>query len=441
MTGDWHCVWSEPGVLYDSTSAFCMIASMSPMLERAVAGRYQDMVTARRVTVVTGPRQAGKTTLVQSQLGGGTLRSLDNQGTLDSALTDPVGFLTLGQRPLVIDEVQRAGEPLVRAIKFAVDHDPAPGQFVLTGSSNFLTVPTISESLAGRAGFVEVWPFTQGEIRGKHDRFIDGAFKGPAAFSTYQPGRFSRHDLLERVCAGGYPEVQRLGARQRPGWFRDYVRTTIERDVVELSGIRKVAEMAQLLRLFAARTGCELVMQGIIDDAPLERQAVYAHRAWLETVHLLTTLPAWSRNLSRRVKRHPKVFLTDPGLAAWLLGKTPAALADPEDPATGQLVETFVFAELRRQLSWAATDVAMFHWRDRSGAEVDIVLEAADGRAVGVEVKSHGTAKPEWFRWLAQMRDALGDKFITGIALYAGNDVLPFGDRLLAAPITALWEL
>ncbi len=411
------------------------------MLERAIAGRYQDMVAARRVTVVTGPRQAGKTTLVQSHLDTGTLRSLDDQGTLDSALTDPVGFLALGQRPLVIDEVQRAGEPLVRAIKLAVDHDPAPGQFVLTGSSNFLTVPTISESLAGRAGFVEVWPFTQGEISGEHDRFIDRAFQGPAAFGTYQPGRFSRHDLVERVCAGGYPEVQRLAARQRPGWFRDYVRTTIERDVVELSGIRKVAEMGQLLRLFAARTGCELVMQGIIDDAPLERQAVYDHRAWLETIHLLTTLPAWSRNLTRRVKRHPKVFLTDPGLAAWLLGKNPAALADPEDPATGQLVETFVFAELRRQLTWAATDAAMFHWQDRSGAEVDLVLESADGRAVGVEVKSHQTAKPEWFRWLAQMRNALGEKFIAGIALYAGNDVLPFGDRLLAAPISALWEL
>ena len=436
-----RCVWFVSGVLYDSISAFCMIESMSPMLERAVTGRYQDMVSARRVTVVTGPRQAGKTTLVQSQLGGGTLRSLDDQGTLASALTDPVGFLALGQRPLVIDEVQRAGEPLVRAIKLAVDHDPTPGQFVLTGSSNFLTVPTIAESLAGRAGFVEVWPFTQGEINGKPDRFIDHAFEGPAAFSTHHPGRFSRHELLDRVCAGGYPEVQRLAARQRPGWFRDYVRTTIERDVVELSGIRKVAEMGQLLRLFAARTGCELVMQGIIDDAPLERQAVYDHRAWLETIHLLTTLPAWSRDLTRRVKRHPKVFLTDPGLAAWLLGKTPAALANPEDPATGQLVETFVFAELRRQLTWAATDVAMFHWRDRSGAEVDIVLESADGRVVGVEVKSHQTAKPEWFRWLTQMRDALGEKFIAGIALYAGNDVLPFGDRLLAAPISALWGL
>jgi predicted AAA+ superfamily ATPase len=411
------------------------------LLERAVAGRYQETVSARRVTVVTGPRQSGKTTLVQDKLGSGTLRSLDDQGTLDSALADPVGFLGFGTRPLVIDEIQRAGEPLVRAIKFVVDRDPSPGQFVLTGSSNFLTVPTISESLAGRAGFVEVWPFTQGELAGRPDGFINRALTGTTAFATYQPSGLGRGDLLERVCAGGYPEIRRLAARDRPGWFRDYVATTIERDIVELSGIRKVAEIGQLLRLLAARTACELVMQGIIDDAPLERQAVYDHRSWLETIHLISTLPAWSRNLTRRVKRHPKIFITDPGLAAWLLGKTPDALKDPADPATGQLVETFAYCELRRQLTWTPTDAAIYHWQDRSGAEVDLVIEAADGRVAALEIKTGQTAKPEWFRWLAQMRDALGDKFTAGIALYAGDQVLPFGDRLIAAPMSALWEL
>src|SRR5262249_47509641 len=205
------------------------------------------------------------------------------------------------------------------AIKAAVDRDPRPGQFVLTGSSNFLTVPTISESLAGRAAFVEVWPFTQGELGGRVDHFVDSVLVGPSVFEGYHPTNVGRRELLEWVCLGGSPEVHGLGPRHRSGWFRDYVRTTIERDVVELSGIRKVAEMGQLLRLFAARTAGELVMQSLIDDAPLERQAVYDHRAWLETIHLITVLPAWSRNLTRRVKRRPKVFVTEPGLAAWPL--------------------------------------------------------------------------------------------------------------------------
>jgi hypothetical protein len=193
--------------------------------------------------------------------------------------------------------------------------------------------------------------------------------------------------------------------------------------------------------LFAARTGCELVMQSVIDDSTLERQAVYDHRAWLETIHLVATVPAWSRNLTRRVKRRPKVFITDPGLAAWLLGKTPAALENPTDPAIGQLVETFVFAELCRQLTWGEAEAAMFHWRDRVGAEVDLVLEGADGRVVGIEVKAGQTPRAEWFRWLARMRDALGEQFVAGLALYSGDKVLPFGDRLLAVPTAALWEL
>jgi hypothetical protein len=418
-----------------------MIESM--LRRRAIEERYRDTIAARRVAIVTGPRQAGKTTLVGSQLfaTGGTMRNLDEQGVLAAALNDPAGFVALGNRPLVIDEIQRGGEPLVRAIKAQVDSDPSRGQFVLTGSSNFLTVPTISESLAGRAGFVEVWTFTQGELAGRADRFVEAMFTGVAALEDYRPSGIGRRELLERVCAGGYPEVQELSAAQRPGWFRDYVRTTIERDVVEMSGIRKVAEMGQLLRLLAARSGCELVMQNLINDSALERQAVYDHRAWLQTIHLVSILPAWSRNLTRRVKKRPKVFVTDSGLAAWLVGKTSPALEDPTDPATGPLVETFVFGELRRQLTWATTEVNLFHWQDRSGAEVDFVLESTDGRIVALEVKAGQTPKREWFRWLEHIRDVLGERFLAGVALYGGQHVLPFGDRLVAAPISALWEL
>jgi predicted AAA+ superfamily ATPase len=410
---------------------------------RGIEERYRDTVSARRVTVVSGPRQAGKTTMVNAQLArtGGAMRSLDEQGVLAAALEDPAGFVALGARPLVVDEVQRGGESLVRAIKAQVDRDPTPGQFVLTGSSNFLTVPTISESLAGRAGFVEVWPFTQGELTGARDRFVDAIFTDGAQLAEHRSAGVDRRELLERVCAGGYPEVHALPLSQRAGWFRDYVRTTIERDVVELSGIRKVAELGQLLRLLAARSGCELVMQGVIEDSALERQAVYDHRAWLQTIHLVATLPAWSRNLTRRVKRRPKVFVTDSGLAAWLVGKSPSALEDPTEPATGRLIETFVFGELRRQLTWAATEVSLFHWQDRSGAEVDFVLETADGRVAALEVKAGQTPKREWFRWLARVRDILGARFAAGVVLYGGQHVLPFGDRLLAVPISALWEL
>jgi uncharacterized protein len=411
------------------------------MRRRAIERVYEDVVKARRVTVVSGPRQSGKTTLVRSRLRttGGELRSLDDPDVLASAIADPVAFLAPADRPLVIDEVQRGGEPLVRAIKARVDGDASAGQFVLTGSSNFLTIPSISESLAGRAGFVDVWPFTQGEMADRADRFVDAAFDGVDALAGLKPETIGRAELLERVCAGGYPEVHELAPRMRAGWFRDYLRTTIERDIVEMSGIRKVEQTRQLLRLLAARSGCEMVMQSVIADAALERQAAYDHRAWLQTIHLIELLPAWSRNLTARVKKRSKVFVTDSGLAAWLVGKTPAALADPADPATGRLVETFVYGELRRSLTWAGSEASLFHWRDRSGAEIDFVLERADGVAVGLEVKTGQTPKQEWFRRLGQMRDALGEAFAAGVVLYGGSRVLPFGDRLLAMPVSALW--
>lgn len=403
-----------------------------------------ETVRARRVSVVTGPRQAGKTTLVGHLIGAlrkGTLHSLDETGVLDAAMSDPVGFVSAGTRPLVLDEVQRAGEPLVRAVKSRVDMNPVPGQFVLTGSSNFLTVPTISESLTGRAGFVEVWPFTQGELAGRSDRFVDKVFADPSVVISHTPSGLHKADLLERLVAGGYPEAQRLTGRQRSHWFRDYVRTTIERDIVELAGIRKVDELGRLLRLFAARTGSELVMQRVINDSTLERQAVYNHRAWLETVHLVMTIPAWSRNLTRRVKRRPKVYIADPGLATYLVGKNADALADPTDPVAGQLVETFAATELRRQLTWADTDAALFHFRDRDGADVDLILEATDGRVIAIEVKAGQTPKRDWFRWLERARDRLGSSFLLGIALYTGDKILPFGDRLVAAPLSILWEI
>lgn len=362
-------------------------------------------------------------------------------GMLEAAEADPVGFIAAGNRPVVVDEVQRVGEPLVRAVKSQVDQDPSPGQFVLTGSSNFLTVPTISESLAGRAGFVEVWPFTQGELAVRSERFPDVVFSQPQSLARYSPSGLTKGELLERIVTGGYPEVQRLEGRQRSGWFRDYVRTTVERDIVEIAGIRKVEELGDLLRLLAARTACELVMQSVINDSRLERQAVYDHRAWLETIHLVMTVPAWSRNLTRRVKRRPKLYITDPGLAAWLLGKNAQALADPLDPSVGQLVETFVACELRRQITWADADISLFHYHDHAGGEIDLILEARDGRVVAVEVKAGQTPKQEWFRWAKWLRESLGDNFVFGIALYTGDQVLPFGDRLAALPISALWEL
>jgi predicted AAA+ superfamily ATPase len=392
--------------------------------------------------VVSGARQAGKTTLVRQVLGGeGTFVRLDDEASLQAARADPASMVRFGPTPRAFDEVQRAGDPLVRAIKTVVDDDPSPGQFLLDGSADFLTVPTISESLAGRAAFLELWPFTQGEMGGGPDGFIDVAFRSPGVLRTGAASDLSPLDYLDRVVSGGFPEAVTLPPSARGTWFANYVRTVTQRDIAELTGARRADQLPKLLRLLAARTASEMIVSHIHQDAGLgSRDTTDDYIGFLGMTYLVQVLPAWSRNLTSKVKRHPKVHLCDTGLAAYLVGKRVEALARPTDPARGPLLETFAFNELRRQLAWSGVDAAAHHFRDRDGAEVDMIFEATDGRVVAVEVKASATVERNDFRWLELLRAKAGDDFVHGFVLYCGDRPLAFGDRLTAVPLSYVWQ-
>lgn len=413
------------------------MAELPRRLEPILRAMLEDF----RAVVVTGPRQAGKTTLVRRTLGGsGTFARLDRAATLRAALDDPEGFANFGAVPRAFDEVQRAGEPLVRAIKTVVDDDSRRGQFLLNGSADFLTVPTISESLAGRAAFLELWPFTQGELHGAPDGFLEAAFAGPEALLD---GGVSGPDLpnyLHRICAGGFPEAATMAPRARRTWFGDYIRTVTQRDIRDLSGARRVRDLPRLLGLLAARTSGELVVANLHQAAGLgSRNTTEAYLGYLEMTYLVLLLPAWSRNLSSKIVHRPKVHITDSGLAAHLLGKNPDSLARPTDPARGQLLESFVANELHRQASWMDEDVRLHHLRHRGGAEVDIVAEAADGRFIAVEVKAASLVDRRDARHLEWLRDRAPGDFVCGAVLHTGDRSWRLGDRLLALPVSRLW--
>lgn len=371
---------------------------------------------------------------------GGAFVTLDDADQRAAARDDPGGYLQAMPRPLFVDEVQRGGNEFVLAIKVAVDREQRRGAFVLSGSTRFLTVPTLSESLAGRAALIELWPFSVAERVGAPSMFLDRVFGEPGSLLHDPAAPLTRHEYLRVVRIGGFPEVVSLrSARSRAIWFSSYLTTVTQREVLDIARIRHVELLPRLFRLLAALTAQELNVTALARDLGLDDVTVRGYLPVLETVFLLHRLPAWSRNLTARVKRRPKVHLTDTGLAAWLLEQSADTLARPGNPAAGALLETFVVNELAKLRATSELEVGMFHFQDRDGREVDCVLETPAGRVVGIEVKAAATVRGDDFRHLATLRDRIGPEFVAGIVFFTGERPLPFGDRLFALPISALW--
>jgi uncharacterized protein len=411
------------------------------LFDRNIAATLGESLEASRVVFLNGARQTGKTTLARWQA-----RSLDaDYQTLDDrvvrayARDDPDGFADRDGR-LVIDEVQRGGDDLMLAIKARVDRDGRPGQFLLTGSTRFLTVPNLSESLAGRVDLVDLWPLSQGEIEGRRDALVDHLFGPTARLRRRRPPPITRAEAFARVCRGGFPEAIDRSPRQRARWFEGYFRTVTGRDIGEIASIQRVDDLPGLVRLLATRTAAEINVSNLAREAAIPRTTLNGYLPLLEAVFLMFRVPSWSRNLTSKRVKQAKLHFTDSGLAAHLVGTSPTMLARPDAPMAGALLESFVAAELAKQRIWAEEDVEIHHFRDRAGAEVDLVLEARDGRVAAVEVKAGRSVGKNSMRALALLRDRIGPEFVNGVVLGCTDRVQPLGDRLTLMPLSALWH-
>lgn len=410
------------------------------LLPRAVAQRVLSALSDTPVVVVNGPRQAGKTTLVRSLPYGGPAEviTLDDVAARQAAGYDPRAFLDRPVETLVIDEAQL--EPaLFRALKAAVDRDRRPGRFLLTGSSKLLSAPGMADALVGRVEAVELWPFAERELTGVlSPTFVDTVFSHPSALATHRT--VDRTEVVERLLRGGFPESVRRTPQRRRAWFESYVTTTMHSVVAELGALERLADMPRLLRLCAARTGTELNVSAVASDLGIPVRTMSGYLARLETAFLLRLVPAWSTNLSAKVVRRPKLFLSDVALAAHLQGASPSSLARSGPSVMGPLLETLVATELIRQLSWSDSAAILSHFRDRSGIEVDLILEHPDGRIVGIEVKASSTPRAEDLRGLRFLADRVGDRFAYGCLLSLAPEATPFGHNLAALPISTLWD-
>jgi uncharacterized protein len=416
-----------------------VVADSRKLLARRAEGLVTEALEDTRVVLINGARQAGKSTLTRltaDRVQGTVMRLLDDAATLRAATEDPTGFVE-HDGLMVIDEIQLVPE-LLRSIKVAVDLDPTPGRFLLTGSSRILALRSLPDALPGRMEIIELWPFSQGEIAGEPDRFVDSAFAhGPRI--DHSSG-LRRRDYLERIVVGGFPEAVRRTARRRGAFFDSYLSTLIERDVLELASIHRQGELFKLLGLLAGRVGNLLVPGSLAGQSGIPRTTLVRYLELLSSVFLIKRIPAWSSGHTKRAVGTPKLAFADTGIACHLIGQDANRLGEPGG-AAGPMMENFVVMELARQLTWAEERGRLYHFRTKDQREVDAVIETPDGRVIGVEVKAGATIRNEDLTGLRILADELQDRFVAGYVLYTGQQTLPFGEKLRALPLDALWRL
>jgi uncharacterized protein len=405
---------------------------------RFVEPRLVEALADTPVVLLHGPRQCGKTTLARAV---GEARkyayfTFDDEVTLAAATADPVGFVDDLPERVILDEVQRA-PGIFASLKSAVDRRRRPGRFLLTGSANVLLVPTLADSLAGRMGVTRLHPLAQCELSGREPAFLDDLFS--SAFKVRKAERLGKA-LADRIVAGGYPEaLARVTLRRRQAWYRDYVEALVQRDVRDLARIASLDALPRLLALAAGQTARLINVSDLASPFQLSRPTIRDYVTLLARVFLLEELPPWHSNRLSRLVKTPKLHVGDTGVACALLGLDAEALRADRN-TLGQLLETFVFQELRRQASWHEDEIRFYHFREKDGAEVDIVLERGARHVAGVEVKASATVTAADFRGLRKLKEACGQRFAAGVVLYDGETTATFGDRLFAVPIRTLWE-
>jgi predicted AAA+ superfamily ATPase len=422
---------------------------MTSPLHGLVPRRLAPVVAARMaeepVILIQGPRAVGKSTLLRelAATAGAEVFDLDDIAVRDAVESDP-GLFVSGDRPVFIDEYQRA--PVVLdAIKAELNRNSRPGRFVLTGSARHESLPAAAQALTGRLHRVPVYPLSQGEVAGTLEHLLDDLATDPdAVVQAATPSITTRDGYIDRLVDGGFPmALARESARARARWFDDYVQLRVERDVRELSKIRQAAALPPLLGRLAGQTGQVLNIGNAARAVGLDEATAASYVRLLEAVFLLYRLPAWGVSLSSRATKAPKIHLLDSGVAARLLRLTPEKLAARSPTALtelGHLMETFVVTELLKQASWSDWVSTLGHWRTSDNEEVDLVVERDDGMIIGFEIKASGRVPGPALEPLRKLRDAAGDAFLAGIALYLGPRAYTYEDRLHVVPVDRLWS-
>jgi uncharacterized protein len=412
-----------------------LTAPTAKLFPRFVTDQLTAALKDTPVVMVNGPRQCGKTTMVRAFASKKrTYVTLDDDTVLESVRNDPSGFVR-SLDTAIVDEVQRAPE-LLRAIKKSVDADRRPGRFLLTGSANVLTLPQVSESLAGRMEIITLLPLGRSEILRRPPTFLENALAG----KVVEPFEIIiGDDLVRTVLVGGYPEMlRRKNQKRRKAWARDYIRAIVERDIRDIADLDKLAQMPRLLQVLAHHSSQLTNFSQLGSQIGLDDKTTRKYIAILEQLFLVHRAEPWFRNQLKRLVKTPKLHFIDSGLLAVTVAATEERVAKDRS-ILGPLLETFLVSEVMKQASWLDETCRLHYYRDKDQDEVDIVVESESGAIVGLEIKAGATVNASDFRGLRKLSEASGDNFKLGLVLYDSENTVPFGERMFAAPISTLW--
>ncbi len=405
------------------------------MYRRYLTEKLDDALSDTPVVLLIGPRRAGKTTLARErEEAGRPYVTLDDAATLNSARTDPTGFIRR-TKSAIIDEVQRVPS-LLLAIKKEVDEDFRPGKYILTGSANVMALPTVADSLAGRMETLTLLPLAQGEILSAATSFLDRVFAG----KNPNIGELKLGDeLAARVLTGGFPElVAKKSAHRRAQWCESYLTSVLSRDLRDIATIEHLAEVPKLVHLLAEHSGQLVNFTSLGTPLGLSIKTCQRYLTMLERIFLVSCLQPWFTNRTSRLVKTPKVHFMDPALLASRKGIDLEHVA--QDPQQyGPILETFVYSELLKLSASHPKPITPYHYRDNQQREVDILLERSDGALVGIEVKASATVGRGDFKGLRAVEELAPKKFRLGVVLYDGESIVPFGERMIAAPLSSLW--
>lgn len=411
---------------------------ISTMYTRYCEAKIVEALTDTPVVIISGPRQSGKTTLArQVQPPNSAYITLDDVTQYDAAKHDPVGFIrNIDTQCTVIDEVQRVPE-LFLAIKQQVDENRIPGQYLLTGSSNALMLPKLSDSLAGRMETINLLPLATCEIQGVPSTFIDKILNGiaPSSKSTR-----IRNVLINKILAGGFPEpFARQKQNRRTMWYQQYINSIIQKDLKDLGKLEHINVMPRLVRLLASQVGQLINYTEIANKLGITRQTVSHYVSLLEQLYIFENLAAWHKNEAKRLVKTSKIHIVDTGLLCALKRLNEDKITN-DLPVFGHLLESYVVNEIKRIVTWHDEPIELFHYRDKDKIEVDLILETYSGQTIGIEIKASATVTNADFLGLRKFQKLAGKQFSMGIILYDGDHSTQHEDKLYSIPIGCLWE-